>query len=213
MSRFWDEEKQPLHQKIGGAVSYASKQKECSKECGDDLGGVAGRRLGSRGREAARRASSTPRRAAPVSSKITKTSWAKRTPTPPRSRLARSPSSVTSRTYGWSCTVASWKARLSEASDVRSTLERTTKESDARARRRQGFQEQEGPGRKAQSQRRRRQRSARQRGRPRQACSGRYGATRKKLVDDYDKAFDALKASLDQKGKEVELLSSGPASG
>ena len=41
MSRFWDEEKQPLHQKIGGAVSYAGKQKECSKECGDDLGGVA----------------------------------------------------------------------------------------------------------------------------------------------------------------------------
>lgn len=41
VSRFWDEEKQPLHQKIGGAVVYASKQKECSKECGDDLGGVA----------------------------------------------------------------------------------------------------------------------------------------------------------------------------
>src|SRR3954469_10473091 len=41
VSRFWNEEKQPLHQKIGGAVSYAGKQKECSKECGDDLGGVA----------------------------------------------------------------------------------------------------------------------------------------------------------------------------
>jgi hypothetical protein len=41
VARFWDEEKQPLHQKIGGAVSYAGKQKECSKECGDDLGGVA----------------------------------------------------------------------------------------------------------------------------------------------------------------------------
>jgi hypothetical protein len=41
VTRFWDEEKQPLHQKIGGAVSYAGKQKECSKECGDDLGGVA----------------------------------------------------------------------------------------------------------------------------------------------------------------------------
>ena len=41
VSRFWDEEKQPLHQKIGGAVSYAGKQRECSKECGDDLGGVA----------------------------------------------------------------------------------------------------------------------------------------------------------------------------
>jgi hypothetical protein len=41
ITRFWDEEKQPLHQKIGGAVSYASKQKECSKECGDDLAGVA----------------------------------------------------------------------------------------------------------------------------------------------------------------------------
>jgi len=41
VSRFWDEEKQPLHQKIGGAVSYAGKQKECPKDCNDDLGGVA----------------------------------------------------------------------------------------------------------------------------------------------------------------------------
>jgi len=41
VARFWDEERQPLHQKIGGAVSYAGKQKQCSKECGDDLGGVA----------------------------------------------------------------------------------------------------------------------------------------------------------------------------
>ncbi len=41
VSRFWEEEKQPLHQKIGGAVVYSSKQKECSKECGEDLGGAA----------------------------------------------------------------------------------------------------------------------------------------------------------------------------
>lgn len=41
VSRFWDEEKQPLHQKIAGAVSYQSKQKQCAKECGDDLAGVA----------------------------------------------------------------------------------------------------------------------------------------------------------------------------
>jgi hypothetical protein len=41
VARFWEEEKQPLHQKIGGAVAYAGKQKECSKECSDDLGGVA----------------------------------------------------------------------------------------------------------------------------------------------------------------------------
>jgi hypothetical protein len=41
ISRFWEEEKQPLHQKIGGAVAYAGKQKECSRECSDDLGGVA----------------------------------------------------------------------------------------------------------------------------------------------------------------------------
>src|ERR1041384_1371881 len=41
VSRFWEEEKQPLHQKIAGAVVYSSKQKECSKECGEDLGGAA----------------------------------------------------------------------------------------------------------------------------------------------------------------------------
>ncbi len=39
VKRFWDEEKQPLHQKIGGAVGYAGKQKDCA--CGDELGGVA----------------------------------------------------------------------------------------------------------------------------------------------------------------------------
>src|SRR5262245_50318462 len=36
VTRFWDEEKQPLHQKIGGAVVYAGKQKECP--CADELG-------------------------------------------------------------------------------------------------------------------------------------------------------------------------------
>lgn len=41
VSRFWDEEKQPLHQKIAGGVSYQAKQKQCSKECGDDLAGAA----------------------------------------------------------------------------------------------------------------------------------------------------------------------------
>lgn len=39
VSRFWEEEKQPLHQKIGGAVSYTAKQKECA--AGDDLAGAA----------------------------------------------------------------------------------------------------------------------------------------------------------------------------
>jgi hypothetical protein len=39
VSRFWDEEKQPLHQKIAGGVTYAGKQKECA--CADELGGVA----------------------------------------------------------------------------------------------------------------------------------------------------------------------------
>jgi hypothetical protein len=39
VSRFWDEEKQPLHQKIAGGVTYAGKQKECS--CAEELGGVA----------------------------------------------------------------------------------------------------------------------------------------------------------------------------
>lgn len=41
VSRFIEEEKQPLQQKIAGAVSYAGRQKECAKECSDDLGGVA----------------------------------------------------------------------------------------------------------------------------------------------------------------------------
>jgi hypothetical protein len=40
VSQFWDEEKTPLHQKIGGAVSYAAKQKECANAA-DDLGGAA----------------------------------------------------------------------------------------------------------------------------------------------------------------------------
>ncbi len=41
VTRFWDEERQQLHQKIAGAVVYAGKQKSCAKECSDDLGGVA----------------------------------------------------------------------------------------------------------------------------------------------------------------------------
>jgi len=37
ITRFMEEEKQPLHQKLAGSVSYAAKQKNCS----EDLGGVA----------------------------------------------------------------------------------------------------------------------------------------------------------------------------
>ncbi len=39
VSRFWSEEKQPLHQKIAGSVVYAGKQKDCP--CTEELGGVA----------------------------------------------------------------------------------------------------------------------------------------------------------------------------
>lgn len=41
VTRFWTEEKTPLHQKIAGAVAYQGRQKSCAKECSDDLGGVA----------------------------------------------------------------------------------------------------------------------------------------------------------------------------
>ena len=37
VERFFDEEKEPLRQKVAGGVSYAAKQKECS----EDLGGAA----------------------------------------------------------------------------------------------------------------------------------------------------------------------------
>jgi hypothetical protein len=37
VARFMEEEKQPLHQKVAGGVSYAAKQKNCS----EDLGGAA----------------------------------------------------------------------------------------------------------------------------------------------------------------------------
>jgi hypothetical protein len=200
VSRFWDEEKQPLHQKIGGAVSYAGKQKECSKECGDDLGGVAAgasdRAVEKQLEERQQRIGELHRFVEDHEDELGKPN------TEAAEKQANAIAELSHLTHvRLELYRRELEGTLSEASEVRSTLERIEKESnavlaDAHA----------SKSKKALAEKRKASAAAAgvaynsEVDQAKQALAD-MEQREKKLVSDYDKAFEALTASLDQKAK------------
>ncbi|HXK17333.1 MAG TPA: hypothetical protein VNG33_06015, partial [Polyangiaceae bacterium] len=91
---------------------------------------------------------------------------------------------------------------LAEASEVRSTLQRTTKESDAVL-----ADAKASKSKKALAEKRKASAAAASAALDSEVDQAKRALAdmeqrEKKLVSDYDKAFDALKASLDQKAKK-----------
>jgi len=201
VSRFWDEEKQPLHQKIGGAVSYASKQKECSKECGDDLGGVAAgasdRAVEKQLEERQARVGELHRFVEDHEDELGKPN------TDAAEKQAGALAELSHLTHvRLELYRRELEGTLSEASDVRSTLERTSKESDAVL-----ADAKASKSKKALAEKRKASAAAASAALDSEVDQGKRALAdmeqrEKKLVSDYDKAFDALKASLDQKAKK-----------
>ena len=201
VSRFWDEEKQPLHQKIGGAVSYAGKQKECSKECGDDLGGVA---AGSSDRAVEKQIEERQQRQGENHRFVEEQEDA----------LGKANMDAAEKQAGAIAQLShlthvrlelyrrELEGSLSEASDVRSTLERTEKESDAVL-----ADPKASKSRRALAEKRKASAVS-----ARAALDGEVDQAKaalkdmeqreKQLVADYDKAFDALNDGLEQKAKK-----------
>ena len=201
VSRFWDEEKQPLHQKIGGAVSYAGKQKECSKECGDDLGGVA---AGASDRAVEKQLEERQQRQGEIHRFVEEHEDA----------LGKANMDAAEKQAGAIAQLShlthvrlelyrrELEGSLSEASDVRSTLERTEKESDAVL-----ADPKASKSRRALAEKRKASAVS-----ARAALDGEVDQAKaalkdmeqreKQLVADYDKAFDALTDGLEQKAKK-----------
>lgn len=201
VSRFWDEEKQPLHQKIGGAVSYAGKQKECSKECGDDLGGVAAgasdRAVEKQLEERQQRQGELHRFVEDHEDELTK---------PNLDPAEKQANAVAQLSHIVHVRLELYRRELegniSVASDVRSTLERVEKESDAII-----ADGKASKGKKALAEKRK-QSAASARGaldaevqQAKQELQS-MEQREKKLAADYDKAFDALTDGLEKKAKK-----------
>jgi hypothetical protein len=201
VSRFWDEEKQPLHQKIGGAVGYAAKQKDCSKECGDDLGGVA---AGASDRAVEKQLEERQQRIGEIHRFVEDH----------EDQLSKQNSEAAEKQANTIAELShlthvrlelyrrELEGTLGEASDVRSTLERTEKESDAVL-----ADSKAAKSRRALAEKRKASASA-----ARAALDGEVQQAKaalnemeqreKKLVADYDKSFDALIDGLGKPAKK-----------
>lgn len=201
VGRFWDEEKQPLHQKIGGAVAYAGKQKECSKECSDDLGGVA---AGASDRAVEKQLEERQQRLGEIHRFVEEHEDTLGKPN--LDNAEKQANGIAQLSHLVHVRLELYRreleASLSEASDVKSTLERTEKESnavlaDAKA----------GKGRRALAEKRKASATT-----ARAALDGEVEQAKaalkdmeqreKQLVADYDKAFDALIDGLEQRAKK-----------
>jgi len=201
VSRFWDEEKQPLHQKIAGAVSYAGKQKECSKECSDDLGGVA---AGSADRAVEKQLEERQERLGEVHRFIE--DHEEELGKPNLDAAQKQAQAISQLSHLAHVRLELYRreleSSLSDASDVKSTLERTEKESDAVLQ-----DEKASKNKRALAEKRKASAAA-----ARTALDGEVEQAKaalkdmeqreKKLVADYDKAFDALIDSVEQRAKK-----------
>lgn len=130
ITRFWDEEKQPLHQKIGGAVVYAGKQKSCVKECSDDLGGVA---AGASDRAVEKQLEERQQRLGEIHRFVE--DHEEQLGKPNLDAAEKQANAIAQLAHLAHVRLELYRreleASLNEASDVKSTLERTVKESDA----------------------------------------------------------------------------------
>jgi hypothetical protein len=201
VTRFWDEEKQPLHQKIGGAVSYAGKQKECSKECGDDLAGVA---VAGADRAVEKQLEERQERVGEIHRFVEdhEESLGK-----PNMDAAEKEANVIAQlshiTYvRLELYRRELEASLADASDVGSTLERSEKDADAVL-----ADPKASKSRRALAEKRKASAHAArgaldievQQGKQ---ALGEMEQREKKLVADYEKSFDALKDALDARAKK-----------
>jgi hypothetical protein len=201
VSRFWDEEKQPLHQKIGGAVSYAGKQKECSKECGDDLGGVAAgasdRAVEKQLEERQQRIGELHRFVEDHEDELGK---------PNVDAAEKQAGAIAQLSHITHVRLELYRRELegtlNDASSVRSTLDRTEKESNAVL-----GDPKASKSHRALAEKRKASASAAraaldtEQEQAKQAVKD-MEQREKKLVADYDKAFSALIAGLEQKAKK-----------
>lgn len=201
VSRFWQEEKQPLHQKIGGSVAYAGKQKDCSKECSDDLGGVAAgasdRAVEKQLEERQQRVGEIHRFVEEHEEQLTKPNME------PAEKQANAIAQLSHITYvRLELYRRELEASLAEASNVRSTLDRTQKENedvlaDAKA----------SKGRKALAEKRKAAAFAARSSVDAEVEQGQRALQdmeqrQKKAVADYEKAFEALIDGLEAKAKK-----------
>lgn len=201
VSRFWDEEKQPLHQKIGGAVAYAGKQKECSKECSDDLGGVAAgasdRAVEKQLEERQQRVGEIHRFVEDHEEQLTKPHM------DPAEKQANAIAQLSHITHvRLELYRRELEASLAEASDVRTTLDRTQKESEEVA-----ADPKASKGRKALAEKRKAAAFAARSSVDAEVEQGQRALEdmeqrQKKAVADYDKAFAALIDGLEAKAKK-----------
>ena len=201
VARFWDEEKQPLHQKIGGAVSYAGKQKECSKECGDDLGGVA---AGASDRAVEKQLEERQQRLGEVHRFVEEHEDALGKPNMDAAeKQANGIARISHLTHvRLELFRRELEASLSEASDVKSTLERIEKENnevlaDSKA----------SKSRRALAEKRKASAATARAALDAEVDQAKAAlkdmeAREKQLVADYDKAFDALIDGLEKKAKK-----------
>jgi len=201
VSRFWDEEKQPLHQKIGGAVSYAGKQKECSKECSDDLGGVA---AGASDRAVEKQLEERQARLGEIHRFVEEHEDALGKPNlDAAEKQANAIAQLSHLTHvRLELYRRELEGSLNEASDVRSTLDRTVKESDAVL-----ADSKASKSRRALAEKRKASASA-----ARAALDGEVEQAKaalkdmeqreKKLNTDYEQSFDALTDGLEKRAKK-----------
>lgn len=201
VSRFWDEEKQPLHQKIAGAVAYAGKQKSCVKECSDDLGGVAAgasdRAVEKQLEERQQRLGEVHRFVEDHEEQLTKPNADAAEKQANTIALLSHISHVRLELYR-----RELSASLAEASSVRSTLQRTQKESDevladAKA----------SKSRRALAEKRKASATAALTALDAEVEQGEKAVQdmeqrQKKIAADYDKAFEALIDGLEAKAKK-----------
>lgn len=201
VSRFWDEEKTPLHQKIGGAVAYAGKQKECSKECSDDLGGVAAgasdRAVEKQLEERQQRLGEVHRFVEDHEEQLTKPNM------DPAEKQANAIAQLSHITHvRLELYRRELEASLTEASGVRSTLDRTQKESDEVL-----ADPKASKSRKALAEKRKAAAFSARATVDAEVEQGQRALQdmeqrQKKLVADYEKALDALIDGLEAKAKK-----------
>jgi len=200
IARFWEEEKQPLHQKIGGAVAYAGGQKECSKECSDHLGGVAAgasdRAVEKQLEERAQRVGELHRFVEDHEEQLGK---------PNLESAEKQASAIALLSHIVHVRLELYRreleSSLAEAEEVKSTLERTEKESDAVL-----ADAKASKTRRAVAEKRKADAGAARTSLTAEldlakSALEQMEQRQKKAVDDYEKAFDALIDSLEAKAK------------
>ncbi|RYZ06455.1 MAG: hypothetical protein EOO73_15895 [Myxococcales bacterium] len=201
VSRFWDEEKQPLHQKIAGAVSYQSKQKQCSKECGDDLAGVA---AGASDRAVEKQLEERQQRVGELHRYVEDHEEQLGKPNVDAAeKQAGAIAQLSHLTYvRLEMYRRELEAALNDSSDVGSTLDRTQKDADAVL-----ADAQASKSRKALAEKRKASASAAKAALDAEVQQARQALAdmeqrQKKLIADYEKSFGALTDALEQKAKK-----------